>query len=151
MKSLFIFISVVLLFGCKKDTDDINGKKLYQLPLKTIKKSLLGKWQVKSSCSITIAGSNCVEPENDFYTFTYNDSLIYTSNGQVVRRNKIEFYKVAAADRVPSYKADSIYAFRLLPSGGTLIPNTLVNDSLSLESAIISVDAGGEIILIRQK
>lgn len=148
---LLLLLSFVLISGCNKENEPFQSGRLYTLSLGQIKAALKGSWDVRSKCYITIAGLDCKDIKDESLIFSGDDSLFWTKNGEVTKRDKVEFYKVKSPDGY-GYEIDSLYVFRFAKDDGDgYVPKDIRHDSLFVDGAFWAADAGFGMVLTRSK
>lgn len=147
--TILFLITFGFILGCSKETPSDSSKKLYTRSLDQIKKSLMGSWDLKSRCTITIAGMNCQEIQNESIIFSASDSLFWTRDNEIVKKDKIEFKRVKAQG--DEYKTDSLYVFRFAKDTGFYFPYDLRNDTLIIRGLVNEIDAAGQMVFTKSK
>lgn len=144
-----LLIALGILAGCMKDdTADPSGE-LYTRSLDQIKKSLKGSWDLRSDCTVTIAGLHCRDDiHNEKLIFSETDSLFWTKENETIKKDKIEFKRITAGS---NYKTDRLFVFKFAKDTGFYFPYDIRHDSLIIQSTIDAVDAGGSMIFTRSK
>lgn len=152
-KYLFLLLlSFGLITGCNKESDSLGSGRFYTLSLGQIKSALKGTWDVRSKCYITIAGLNCNDIENESLIFSDKDSLFWTKNGEIIKRDKVLFHRVKAPEGY-GYTIDSLYVFKFAKDNGDgYFPSDLRHDSLFIDDGSWQAfDAGFAMVLTRSK
>jgi len=145
-----LLIAIIITAGCSKKSPSNSSKKLYTQSLDQIKKSLEGSWNVRSICNTTIEGSACQDIIGESLIFSNTDSIFWLKDNKITKKDKIEFLRIKSLYGF-GYETDSLYVFKFAKEEFAYLPYEIRHDSLIIQDATGSIDAGFTMTLTKSE